>query len=98
MILIENAIMQNLEQSVEFKIFFEKNAFYIANNGKEIEGDRCKEIFDEGVTHSEKGLGIGLPKIKKYLNKCDIDISVCENKPHCLNSYNVVFKLFNKDT
>lgn len=93
--LIFNGINKNREKSIDFKIIVD-NAIYIANTGEAIPTEKLNLIFDDGISTSKKGLGMGLYRIKKYLNPF-VNIDARGQHRNLGQEYNVVFQIYNSN-
>lgn len=80
--LIRNSIQANATR-IYFKILSEGNNYlvYVADNGKGIPPEYINMIFDEKFTTTEKGMGLGLKLIKKYLEDINGQISLNDTSP-----------------
>lgn len=93
--LIFNGINQNRDNSIKFRIIID-NAIYVANNGKAIEKKDLNAIFDDGHSTNRRGLGIGLFRIKNYLESHNILIDAQGMHSNLDASFKVVFQIYNK--
>jgi len=80
--LIRNS-MQASSTRIIFKILSEADNYlvYVTDNGKGIPQEFKNRIFDENFTTKEKGMGIGLKLIKKYLEDINGQIILIETSP-----------------
>jgi nitrogen fixation/metabolism regulation signal transduction histidine kinase len=80
--LIRNSI-QASSTIIIFKVLLEGNDYlvYVTDNGKGISKEFTYRIFEEKFTTKEKGMGIGLKLIKKYLEDIEGQISLVETSP-----------------
>jgi two-component system, NtrC family, nitrogen regulation sensor histidine kinase NtrY len=81
--LMRNSIQAG-STSIMFKVLLEGNDYlvYITDNGKGISKEYTERIFEEKFTTKEKGMGIGLKLIKKYLEDIEGQISLVETSSH----------------
>jgi signal transduction histidine kinase len=77
--LMRNSI-QASSTKIIFKILYEADNYlvYVKDNGKGISQEIKNRIFEENFTTKEKGMGIGLKLIKKYLEDINGQIILLE--------------------
>jgi signal transduction histidine kinase len=80
--LMRNSV-QASSTKIIFKILSEADNYlvYITDNGKGIPQEFKNRIFEENFTTKEKGMGIGLKLIKKYLEDINGQIILLETSP-----------------
>jgi two-component system, NtrC family, nitrogen regulation sensor histidine kinase NtrY len=80
--LMRNSIQASATEII-FKIISESDNYlvYVSDNGKGISPKFKNRIFEENFTTKEKGMGIGLKLIKKYLEDINSQIILVETSP-----------------
>jgi len=80
--LMRNSIQASSTEII-FKVISETDNYlvYISDNGEGISPEFKNRIFEENFTTKEKGMGIGLKLIKKYLEDINGQIILVESSP-----------------
>jgi signal transduction histidine kinase len=80
--LLRNSIQANATKVI-FTVLREDNFYivFVKDDGKGISKKYVDRIFEEKFTTKEKGMGIGLKLIKKYLEDIEGQISLVESSP-----------------